>query len=714
MNFPDHFLDAITNAALARDGKPQRTEILFRCPADGHEDRHPSARWNRDKATWCCDVCKAGGGALDLADRFGIEKPTIKSGGGGRSTFENEGNGATPAGCTLAQYAELKRLPIEQLRSFGLSEINYDRNPAVRIPYRDEMGQDAATQFRIRLTKGPNGEDRFKWKSGSKTCLYGRDRIANARERRYIVIVEGASDCHTLWYHQEPAVGLPGAANWKEDRDAAVIDGIETVFVVIEPDKGGEAVEKWVSGSRIRSRVRLLDLGHHKDPSGLYLDDPQRFAERWQSYLDTARSFDDWAAERSNAEKDEAWATCVQIATAPDILALIADCLHAAGMAGDPRNRKLLYLAVTSRLLPKPVSVAVKGPSAAGKSYEVEMVLSLFPPSAYYALTAMSDRALAYSEEPLRHRVLVLYEAAGMAGEFASYLMRSLLSEGRVRYETVEHTKDGLRPRVIEREGPTGLIVTTTAVHLHPENETRLLSLTVSDSIEQTRHILRSLAGETTIPPDFVQWHALQTFLSHSAHRVVIPYALTLVDAIPPVAVRLRRDAGAVLNLIRAHALLHQATRRRDADGAVVAELVDYAMVRALIADIIADGVEAAVPATVRETVVTVDRLLALSDHDRGDHDEEPSISITTISKALKIDKSAASRRVRVAIDREYLKNLETRKGRPAKIALGDKLPVDTPILPTIEEMQTRCSVAGEQEGEDDPPLGGEEDEVRI
>jgi hypothetical protein len=65
-----------------------------------------------------------------------------------------------------------------------------------------------------------------------------------------------------------------------------------------------------------------------------------------------------------------------------------------------------------------------------------------------------------------------------MSGEFATYLMRSLLSEGRVRYETVEKTSEGMKPRLIEREGPTGLIVTTTAVKLHPENETRMLSLT--------------------------------------------------------------------------------------------------------------------------------------------------------------------------------------------------------------------------------------------
>ena len=64
----------------------------------------------------------------------------------------------------------------------------------------------------------------------------------------------------------------------------------------------------------------------------------------------------------------------------------------------------------------------------------------------------MSDRALAYSSEPLQHRHLVIYEAAGMASEFATYLIRTLLSEGRLRYETVEKTKDGLTPRR-DREG---------------------------------------------------------------------------------------------------------------------------------------------------------------------------------------------------------------------------------------------------------------------
>jgi hypothetical protein len=40
-----------------------------------------------------------------------------------------------------------------------------------------------------------------------------------------------------------------------------------------------------------------------------------------------------------------------------------------------------------------------------------------------------------------------------MASDFATYLIRSLLSEGCLRHETVEKTKAGLGPCLIEREG---------------------------------------------------------------------------------------------------------------------------------------------------------------------------------------------------------------------------------------------------------------------
>lgn len=377
------------------------------------------------------------------------------------------------------------------------------------------------------------------------------------------------------------------------------------------------------------------------------------------------------------------------LADEPDILGRFADELDAAGVAGERRAGLLIFLVVLSRLLDRIVSLALKGPSAGGKSFITETVLAYFPPSAAYVLSAMSERALVYSREPLEHRMLVIYETAGMSGDMQSYLIRSLLSEGRVRYETVEKTQAGLNGRLIDREGPTGLIVTTTAVRLHAENETRLLSLTVDDTPAQTRAVLVAQAGGAGRRRNVEPWHELQDWLASGPTAVRIPFSHTLAEAIPPVAVRLRRDFPTLLSLISAHALLHRATREV-VDGAVVANLTDYASVRELVADLVSDGLEKTVPMSVQETVAVVAELLG----------ERLASTVDAVAARLGIDKSSASRRVRTAIDLGYLRNGAGRPGAPYRLELGVQLPRKVTILPTVTELARLhgCSADGGDE----------------
>ena len=379
------------------------------------------------------------------------------------------------------------------------------------------------------------------------------------------------------------------------------------------------------------------------------------------------------------------------LASAWDILELVAKELAAAGVAGESRAVKVLYLALTSRLLERPCSIVVKGPSAGGKSFVVEQVLALFPPDAYYALSAMSERALAYDREPLAHRMLVIYEAAGVSGETGTYLMRSLLSEGRINYVTVIKGKSGFEPKRILREGPTGLITTTTAVALHPENETRLLSLTVTDSPAQTRAIMLAHALGSRAERDVSSWHEFQTWIAVSRLDAVVPYAATLAAAIPPVTVRLRRDFATLITLLRAHALLHQLRRDRDDDGRVVANFDDYAAVRDLVGEVLADAAEHVVPATVREAVAAVRG--QVNEHDPF----EDGVSVVRVAVELGLDKSSAWRRVRTAIGRGYLKNLEDRRGRPARLVVGDPLPTDSTLLPTCAELERLHGCSGDE-----------------
>jgi hypothetical protein len=112
-----------------------------------------------------------------------------------------------------------------------------------------------------------------------------------------------------------------------------------------------------------------------------------------------------------------------------------------------------------------------------------------------------------------------------------------------------------------QREGPTGLIATTTSLRLYPENETRMLSLTITDTRDQTAAVFRARAQEKyRAEIDLTRWQALQSWLATGPNEVVILFADRLADLVPPLAVRLRRHFKTVLMLVRAHALLHQAS----------------------------------------------------------------------------------------------------------------------------------------------------------
>ena len=310
-------------------------------------------------------------------------------------------------------------MPVEFLQKQGVRDQKYQGEPAVRISYRGVDGSEETVRFRTALEKSEEGDSRFRWRTGSKARLYGLWRLEAIKRAGYVVLVEGESDAQTLWFHSISALGIPGASSWKAEFTEH-LEGVERIYVVIEPDKGGETLRENLSASGISDRLHLVDLGEHKDASGLYLSDPEHFKENLNRALTAAMLLTELEGREAVKKAKEAWAECEELAREPSILDRFARDLARSGDAGESRVAKLLYLAVTSRLLGQPVSVAVKGPSSGGKSYLTEQVLRFFPERAYYALTAMSERALAYSEEPLKNRILVIYEAAGMSGDFAT------------------------------------------------------------------------------------------------------------------------------------------------------------------------------------------------------------------------------------------------------------------------------------------------------
>lgn len=295
-----------------------------KCPS--HQDRQNSLSvGDGDKGIVlkCFAGCEAGDivGAMGLAmkDLFPNEEksssyypPNTRARAHGSSNRENAASAASSHGLqvvsnqiTLADYADAKKLPVEFLSDLGLKDRKRDGKVAVAIPYLDANGKSVATRYRIAMAG-----DRFRWNSGAKPQLYGLWRLEDARKADQVVIVEGESDCHAAWFHGLPAVGLPGAANWRDDRDAQRLDGVNTIYIVLEPDSGGEAVLKWLSKSAIKERVHLIDLGKHKDLSELHLGAGDQFDRAWKAAVEAAVPFLQLEAKTAEAEHRQALDAC--------------------------------------------------------------------------------------------------------------------------------------------------------------------------------------------------------------------------------------------------------------------------------------------------------------------------------------------------------------------------------------------------------------------
>lgn len=387
-----------------------------------------------------------------------------------------------------------------------------------------------------------------------------------------------------------------------------------------------------------------------------------------------------------------------ELASNKDILASFRRDVRLRGLVGEIATAQLLYLAFTSRLLDKPVSVGIKGHSSSGKSHTVDRVLEFFPDEAVVKFTSMSERALVYREDGYQHRTLVIYEVTGMKegreDDMTSYFVRTLLSEGRIEYDVTIRGEDGkYTTQQIVKEGPTNLVFTTTKTRVHGENETRVLSLNTDDGTAQTKAVLAALADEAENTVDLSAWRQFQAWLQQAEHRVTIPYAPSLAEQVPPLAVRLRRDFTAVLALIRSHAILHQETRERDDKGRIVATIADYEAVRELVAPVVSEGIGATVGEAVRETVKAV-----------ADLENTEGSTVMDIARRLKLDKSNASRRVRHAADGGYVRNLEDKRGRPGRWVIGEPLPDTVEVLPdplklrntaTERNAETRATPSG-------------------
>ena len=254
-------------------GCPCRRGVNVHCPNPFHSDTKPSFSVSDrgDKVVWHCQAGCDQGKVTEIiySDKYmgKAEKEEV---------YEEVKALLSNKHYSVALYAEEKQLPADKLRyNYALT----DDGKTISMPYFAEDG----TLARTRLRKADKG---FLWKRGDSQkdiIPYGVWMIKDWED--YVFIVEGESDSQTLWVNGINALGIPGATMWKPEWDRYV-EKFNKVYVMIEPDIGGDKVLASMERSSFRDKVIVIakeELHGFEDVSDMWLDSPkdtEKFKDR--------------------------------------------------------------------------------------------------------------------------------------------------------------------------------------------------------------------------------------------------------------------------------------------------------------------------------------------------------------------------------------------------------------------------------------------------
>jgi Protein of unknown function (DUF3987) len=226
----------------------------------------------------------------DTADRIKADKPAtgwpalVKLLGQDGNSFVRRLRKALGLAITLADLATDKGLPVEFLEGLGLHDLP---EGDVGIPYRGADGRQV-----VRRRTALKAKEGSYWPKGSHAVAYGEDRLDIAVAAGFLVVVEGESDCWTLWFHQLPGLGLPGAETVKKTLHLGHVAKVPLVYVVQEPDASGERfaadVRDRLAEVGWRGELRVVHLPGAKDPNELHRQDPEAFHRLFVQALNDA------------------------------------------------------------------------------------------------------------------------------------------------------------------------------------------------------------------------------------------------------------------------------------------------------------------------------------------------------------------------------------------------------------------------------------------
>jgi DNA primase len=266
------------------------------------------------------------------------------------------------------------------------------------------------------------------------------------------------------------------------------------------------------------------------------------------------------------------------------------DTMGQAGIVGERGLCAMYFSVLDSRLLNDPLSSKTSGHSGSGKSHTLSKCLSIYPESAYHMITNGSPKSLYHMTNGLKNKAFIIAEGFQFQKNNATdselvYVVRSLLSEGVVKYSCPQKNDDG-RMETVEKtlEGPTSFITTTIYESLEAQLEDRMWTVHSDESVEQTIRIINMTALMKSGVASGLESNAMEVWKrfheSLMPVKVVIPYAPDIAAKITneKLPISTRRAFNRVMSMIEVIACAYQHQRQKDEQFRVIAQYEDYHM----------------------------------------------------------------------------------------------------------------------------------------
>ena len=397
----------------------------------------------------------------------------------------------------------------------------------------------------------------------------------------------------------------------------------------------------------------------------------------------------------------------------PALFKRIEEDLEELGYVGEGVNKRLMYIAASSRKMESPISIIVHSQSASGKSYLIDTVRRLMPPEDALNLTSLSDQALNYMEDDaLVGKFLTLGES--VHSESVEYQLREMLSSGELsRLVTTKDEKSGrMVSHMVKKKVRVAMVMSTTMSRINEENASRSFLISADESQSQTEAIhrrqrekysLRAYRKREEAVPAIIERHqAAQRLIK--PRMIVNPFAGLL--SFPSSQMRTRRDHERFIDLIAAVCFLRQFQKETKTppgssdtgSGAYIeCDIEDYRIAHEIMSTILPSTL-GELPASAERVLDEVRSLIESRSLRLDIAPDEIWVTQRELRESSGLGHELVKKNLRLLAEWEYVKVRASSRGASKRYGLGLSLePTLISLLPAASEIESRME--GVEEG---------------